>query len=391
MKKKLVIICILLLAIAWYAVYTYLHPVVTSRTTVIDRGKDVLSDESVVVQKTWYTITVLAEWLVVPRAVAQTSSDRLLVTERPGRVRQIVDGVLWADPLLTVSEISNKDEEWLMSLVLDPDYETNKYIYLCYAYKNWSTLSMKVIRYTDRGSELVEPVVIWDMLPAAQWHAWSALAFWPDRKLYITVGDATDANYAQSLDYYHGKILRVNSDGTVPTDNPFSWSAIWSYGHRNSQWIARTTDGEMYASEHGPSTFDGPPWGDELNHIVAGGNYWRPVVSHEEISNGMVSPLGIYTPAIAPASLMIYWWDMFPERKGNLFMWLLRGEGILQIVLDAENPDQIASTTRFIDDSYGRIRFVGQWIDGSIYFTTSNEDGRGKSRPWGDKVYQIKR
>lgn len=177
----------------------------------------------------------MATGLQVPWAVVQTSSDRLLVTERPGRVRQIVQGKVFVNPVLTIADISNKAEEGLMSIVLDPAYEQNKYLYLSYAYRPSGTMAVRIVRYTDVGDRLIDPVVIWDMLPAEQRHAGSALAFGPDGYLYITVGDAVDKELAQSLDTLHGKILRIASDGSIPADNPFSGSAIWSLGHRNSQ------------------------------------------------------------------------------------------------------------------------------------------------------------
>lgn len=370
-----------------------MYPVTTERTTTVSRvplvWENSLSASWTIVSG--YSIVELVTWLEVPRAVVQTSPQRILVTERPWRVRQIVDGVLWKEPLLTIPEISNKDEEGLMSIVLDPAYGENNYVYLCYVYVSNGGMVVKVVRYTDARSTLEEPFVVLDMLPASQRHAWSALAFWPDGYLYITVGDAVKKDRAQDLDTYNGKILRISSEWKIPEDNPFSGSAIRSYGHRNSQWIAWTDQWVMYASEHWPSTFDGPPGGDELNHIVAWGNYWWPLVSHEEITSGTISPLAIYTPAIAPASLLLYSWDMFPEWKGKLFMGMLKGEGIVQLTLDPSNPDKIISTQKIADTTYGRIRFVGQWADGSIYFTTSNEDGRGKKRPQADGVYQIRR
>ncbi len=390
MRKTIWILLLVIVSICWYWWYNYLNPVVTERTTVVSQvpwfAEQLVAWTS---WTSWYDIVLVATWLEVPRAVAQTAAERLLVTERPGRVRQIIDGQLVEEPLLTITEISNKAEEGLMSIILDPDYQTNKYLYLCYVYKSSTGMVVKVVRYTDDWNILSDPFVVRDMLPAAQRHAWSALAFWPDGNLYITVWDAVEKDRAQSLDTYHGKILRIRSDGTIPEDNPFSGSAIRSYGHRNSQWVARTNNWTMYASEHWPSTFDGPPGGDELNRIVPWGNYGRPIVSHEKQAEAMISPIAVYTPAIAPASLLIYSWTLFPERNQTLFVGMLRGEWLLQLTIDEANPDQILSTTKLIDDRYGRIRYVWQWVDGSIYFTTSNEDGRGTKRPEGDGVYQI--
>ena len=389
MRKIFLVLLSVIVVFGWYFWYQYMNPVVTQRTTVVSQVPWYVQESEQWIVTSWFAIIPVATGLEVPRAVIQTASDRLLITERPGRVRQVVGGELFQEPLLTIGEISNKDEEGLMSIVLDPAYEENRYVYLCYVYKARDGMVVKVMRYTDVWNALTDPLVVRDMLPAAQRHAWSALAFWPDGYLYITVGDAVQKDLAQSLDTYHGKILRIRADGTIPEGNPFSGSAIRSYGHRNSQWIARTANGTMYASEHGPSTFDGPPGGDEVNRIIPWGNYWRPVVSHEQERNGMISPIAVYTPAIAPGSLHIYSWTLFPERNNSLFVWMLRGEWILRITLDPENPDTILSTTKIIDDRYGRIRYVWQWIDGSIYFTTSNEDGRWTKRPERDGIYQI--
>jgi glucose/arabinose dehydrogenase len=400
MKTTLKIFLVLVLLVSCYLIYSYLNPDVTERTTSLSNivtppsatnsGAEVSSGTEVA---SGYEVVLVADGLSVPRAVAQTAPDRLLVTERAGRVRQIVDGVLWADPVLTLAEISNSAEEWLMSMILDPDYATNKRVYISYAYLSDTGMVVRVERYTDEGDRFTEPFVVWDMLPAARYHAGTALAFGPDGYLYITVGDATEATLAQAIDQYHGKILRINADGSIPEDNPFPDSAIWSLGHRNNQWIAWSTEGNMYASEHGPSTFDWPPGGDEINHILPWANYGRPVVSHEETRTDMISPLAIYTPAVAPASLMIYKWSMFPERQWAMFVGLLKGEGIIKLTLDETQTDapRIVTTERPVDNTYGRIRFVGEWIDGSIYFTTSNEDGRGRRRSGGDGVYQIRR
>ena len=399
MRSVVVIVIIWCVLFAWYQGYRYLYPVTTERTTHIRHIPFINSvDMSSIGQEDgWdeasytYEIIAIASWLEVPRAVVETAPWRLLVTERAGRVRQIVDGVLVDEPVLVIPQISNRSEEWLMSLITDPQYDENAWVYLAYAQSIVGGMEVHVVRYTDVWDALTDPVVVIGWLPAAQRHAWTALAFGPDGYLYITVGDATQKHLAQSLDTYHGKILRIGAQGDIPEDNPFPHSAIWSIWHRNVQGIWRTHDAEMYASEHGPSTFDGPPWGDEINRIIPWANYGRPLVSHEQRASGMQDPIAVYTPAIAPASLLVYSWSLFPKRQNHLFVGMLRGEWILQLQIDPEDPDRIIHTQKIVDDTYGRIRFVGQWLDWSIYFTTSNEDGRGRRRPEGDGVYQIRR
>lgn len=382
MKKALRLVPIVLIAIVSYGILSYLKPTVTELSTQIQNISQNTGES--------YQATKVTDGLQVPRSMAFTSPERLLVTERWGTIRAIIDGQLQDAPLYTIPEISNTSEEWLMSIILDPDYTNNKYIYTAYAYSDGETIQVRVVRLTDNGTTLIDETLIIDNLPAAQRHAGTALAFGPDGKLYITVGDATQSERAQFPDYYNGKILRINTDGTIPEDNPYKWYATRVMWLRNSQWIARTSKGEMYAVDHGPSIFDGPPGWDEINRIVWWKNYGRPVVHHEMTQTGMVNPIAIFTPAIAPASLMIYDGNMFPTWKDDLFVGMLKWEWVLKITLDPNNPDQIINQEKIIDDSYWRIRAVVQWPDGSIYFSTSNEDSRWKSSPQWDSIYQIK-
>ena len=179
-------------------------------------------------------------------------------------------------------------------------------------------MMVKVVRFTDEGNSLTNPRIIIDLIPAAKYHAGSRLAFGPDSKLYISTGDATNKNIAQDRNSLGGKILRINADGSIPSDNPQKRSPVWSYGHRNPQGLAWIGD-DLYSSEHGPSVFDGPAGGDEVNKIVKGGNYGWPLVSHLKTRDGTVAPLRVFTPAEAPASLMAYSGTMFPQYRDHLF------------------------------------------------------------------------
>jgi glucose/arabinose dehydrogenase len=226
--------------------------------------------------------------------------------------------------------------------------------------------------------------IILDGIPAAKFHAGCRLAFGPDGKLYISTGDSTDKQLAQDLDSLAGKILRINPDRTTPEDNPFADSLIWSYGHRNPQGLAWDAGGQLYSSEHGPSVIDGPPGGDEVNKIVKGGNYGWPLVSHQETKEGLEPAVAIFTPAEAPASLMIYSGDVFPQFTGNIFFGALIGEGIVRMIPDGEDYK-----IEKLQTEHGRIREVMQGPDGLIYFTTSNRDGRGKAKAGDDKIYRF--
>lgn len=172
-------------------------------------------------KKVAYDIVEVVRGLEVPWSIVFTSPSRILVTERPGRIRVVLDGVLQKEPLISFPEVSNIDEEGLMSLALDPDYDDNSFIYTSLAYKGKNGMTVKVVRLLDKGNTLMDPKVILDNIPAAKYHAGSRIAFGPDDKIYITTGDATNKSLPQNLSSLGGKILRINADGTIPDDNPW--------------------------------------------------------------------------------------------------------------------------------------------------------------------------
>ncbi len=380
LKKIILTICGIGLAAAGIIILWYLNP----KTTEISTDKENISTTNQNLE-----IQIIATGLEIPRSMAFTSPERLLVTERPGRVRVVENNILLPDPLITIANIRSTSEEWLMGITLDPDYPTNKYVYLCYAYTDSNTMFVRVSRRTDGGDIFTEEKIVIDKLPAEQRHAWCAVAFGPDKKLYITVGDATEWEKAQNPDYFNGKVLRLNTDGSIPSDNPYPKSPVRSRGHRNSQGIDRDTKGNMYASEHGPSTFDGQPGGDEINHIVRKGNYGWNKVSHEKNAAWFIAPITIFTPAIAPSGLAIYKWNMFTSRTDNLLVAMLKGAWVLKIQIDPNNIDKVIHIEKIIGNEFGRIRNITIAPDGSIYITTSNRDQRWSVKEGDDKIIRI--
>jgi glucose/arabinose dehydrogenase len=327
-----------------------------------------------------YKVESFAEGLFVPWSIVFTSSDRVLVTERNGKIRVIENGQLKAQPLITFSEVSAKGEEGLMGLEKGPDYETNKILYASYAYLKGKELVVKIVSLKDEGNQLSVERVILDSIPAANFHAGTRIKFGPDGKLYVTTGDASKKELAQKMDSLAGKILRLNSDGTIPSDNPFPNSYVYSLGHRNPQGIAwHPITNELYSTEHGPSLFDGPAGGDEVNRIQAGKNYGWPTVSHEKHQDGLEDPLAIYTPAIAPAGAMFYTGDVFPQFKNHLMFAMLKGEGIF----DFDSKGKLSEV------NVGRIRDIVEGPDGFIYFSTSNRDGRGDVVQGDDHIFRL--
>jgi glucose/arabinose dehydrogenase len=329
--------------------------------------------------------------LEVVWSIVWAPDGRMFFTERPGRVRVYENGTLRPQPLFVVPDVEPRGESGLMSIALHPQFASNHWVYLAYAYSS-NGQRVRVARYRETGNGLVDRKVIIENLPAAQFHAGCRLRFGPDGKLYVTVGDATDRQIAQQLNSLGGKILRLNDDGTVPDDNPFVGRSdarpeIWAYGSRNAQGIDfQPGTNLLWETEHGPSGFDGPGGGDEVNIIERGKNYGWPVIHHRDTRQGMESPLLEYTPACAPASGAFYHGSQFSQFKGNFFFGCLRGERIIRVVA---NGRQVVSQENLLEGKYGRIRDIAEGPDGYIYFSTSNRDGRGNPASDDDRILRL--
>ncbi len=333
---------------------------------------------------------VVAENLTVPWSIVFTAPNRVLVAERPGRIRAILDGKLQAEPLIVFPEIDSRGEEGLMGMTLDPDYASNNYLYVCYASPNGSEYQVSIARLVDAGSAINKDTTILSGIPASQYHAGCAIRFGPDKKLYVSTGDAQQKEAAQNVAALVGKMLRLNTDGSVPSDNPIANSLVWSYGHRNPQGFDWYPGSDvLYASEHGPTIFDGPAGGDEVNIITRAGNYGWPVTHHQLTAPDILAPVLEFTPAIAPASGTFYSSDTIPQLKNMFLVGMLKGEGILVVKPNRENISQIGGY-EMIQLPYGRIRAIAQSPEGELYFSTSNQDGRGTPQEGDDKIIKIR-
>ncbi|AIQ52761.1 PQQ-dependent sugar dehydrogenase [Paenibacillus sp. FSL R7-0331] len=311
---------------------------------------------------------VVAANLEVPWSIAK-AGDIFYLTERPGNIVKIDNGHVERQEVQLVKEIAAASEAGLLGLVLDPDFTGSGLAYAYYTYTDSSGQFNRIVTLRQDNGIWKEEELLLDKLPSGSVHHGGRLALGPDGKLYATAGDAGDRDSAQDTGSLGGKILRLNTDGSVPEDNPFAGSYVYSYGHRNAQGLVWTGAGVLYASEHGQSSHD------EVNEIEAGLNYGWPVIEGDEAREGMVTPL--FTSGSdhtwAPSG-MAY-------AEGVLYTAALRGTAVL--AFDLETGEEREAIT-----GYGRIRDV--MIDGDmLYFISNNTDGRGSPADEDDKLYRV--
>ena len=331
-----------------------------------------------------FRVEVVVSDLEIPWSLVFAPDGRLVVTERPGRVRIVDLARRTSELALTLEDVFADGEGGLLGLALDPSFVSNGLVYLDYTARTSAGGRVnRVVRYRESGNRLAERVVLLDNIPANVIHDGGRLRFGPDGLLYITAGDAANEQLAQDIASLAGKILRINPDGTTPRGNPFS-SPVYSYGHRNPQGIDwHPTTGDLWESEHGASG------NDEVNVIEAGVNYGWPRIEGSLMVPGMREPVTFYNPAIAPSGASFYRGQRFTQFANNLFVGTLRGTHLLRLRLDSAVPRRIVGQERLLDGQFGRIRDVTSGPDGYLYFCTHNRDGRGNPVAGDDRIARL--
>jgi glucose/arabinose dehydrogenase len=322
------------------------------------------------------TDKVLTDKLTFPWEVLWGPNNRLWVTERGGKISSIDPSTGNITLIKTISEVVSRGEGGLLGMVLHPDFATTPEVFVAYNYDNAGSYFKKIVKFTYSGGTLINPVTLLDNIPASNIHNGTRLAISPDKKLFITSGDASVSSRAQDKNNPAGKIQRINLDGSIPSDNPIAGSPVWSYGHRNPQGLVFVGD-RLYSSEHGNTT------DDEINIIQKGRNFGWPNVEGfcntpgEQSfcsANNVVEPIQAWTPTIAPSGIDYYNNDAIPQWKGSLLLAVLKDSELLQIKLNAAGTG-VETVNTFYKNKYGRMRDVAISPDGKVYIITSNGSG----------------
>jgi glucose/arabinose dehydrogenase len=335
-------------------------------------------------------VETVANGLEHPWSLALLPDQRMLVTERPGRMRIVTpDGKLSA-PLAGVPAVHSGGQAGLLDVILDKNYGQNGTIYFCFNASAANEIAVARAHLDAGAKPKLDDTTIVFKQKGPPTHGNNnvgcRIAQAPDGNLFVTLGDHFSAKEdAQKLDNHIGKIIRIRPDGSSPPDNPFvnkqgALPEIWAYGLRNAEGLAfNPADGKLWEQEHGPMG------GDEINIIEKAKNYGWPVVSFgvnydgtpvgtgKSSAPGMEAPLWHWTPSIAPSGMAFYTGDLFPAWKGNLFNGALKYQLLSRLEIKG---DTVVKEERLLRGINARIRDVRQGPDGALYLLTDEADGR---------------
>ena len=341
-------------------------------------------------------VVTVADGLEVPWSLAWLPGGDMLVTERPGRLRVVRNGVLLPDSVPGVPEVFAEGQGGLFEVLPHPDFTDNKLLYLSFARPKGEGSTTTVIRGRFENDRLTDIEDVFEAQSQGRGHYGGRLAWHPDGYLFVSVGErmaraAGDlmAHPAQDLSNHHGVTVRLFEDGRVPDDNPFVGQEgvlpeMWSYGHRNPQGLLVHPDtGELWLDEHGPQG------GDELNRVQPGLNYGWPVIGYgvnygsgTAIHSGtrgedIEPPVHFWVPSIATSGLMVYTGDRFPQWQGNFFVGGLAGQQLARLTPSVDRPGRVEQEET-LAQGIGRVRDVRQSPDGYIYLAVEQRGAPGR-------------
>jgi glucose/arabinose dehydrogenase len=334
-------------------------------------------------------VQTVASGLVNPWSLAFLLDGRMLVTERPGRMRIVTAEGQLSPPLKGVPEVWASHQGGLLDVIIDKSYAQSKTIYFCFAEATGgggrTAVARAVLNDGNGGLDDVKIIFRQEGPLSSGHHYGCRIVQANDGNLFVTLGEHYKyRDEAQNLGNHLGKLIRIAPDGSVPADNPFIGRAdakpeIWSYGHRNEQGLAiNPASGDLWEIEHGPRG------GDEVNIIGKAKNYGWPVIGygidydgariHERAAkDGMEQPIKYWVPSIAPSGMTFYTAALFPKWTGSLFTGALAGRMLVRLSL---NGNTVTGEERLLQNLNERIRDVRQGPDGALWLLTDNSAGR---------------
>ena len=334
-----------------------------------------------------FRIVPLVAGLENPWSIAFLPDGRMLVTERAGRLRLVSqDFKLDPKPIEGLPEVIASGQGGLFDVVLHPQHAQNGWIYWAYNAPGTGGWGTALARGKLQGQRMIEVQVLFSMQPKtrSEYHFGGRIVFDATGMVYLTLGDRGDKDRAQKLNDHAGSVIRLHDDGRVPKDNPFvqrtgAFAEKWTLGHRNIQGAAMNPDTrELWTHEHGPQG------GDEVNVVRPGLNYGWPVITYGvnyglgtkigegESKPGMVQPLHVWVPSIAPSGMAFVSGSQFPHWEGSLLVGALRGQMLVRLSLEG---DKVLSEERLFQGRPGRIRDVRMGPDGLVYLLTDDSQG----------------
>ena len=321
-------------------------------------------------------VEITAQGLQAPRAIDISMDGRIFITEKHGSIRVIENGTLLAEPVGDI-KVENIGDGGLLGLTLHPNFTQNHMLYVYYTYSNNTGLFNRVLMLEESNNRIIDSKTIVDGIPGGEYRDGGRIKFGPDGKLYVSTGDASIPELSQDLNSLAGKILRVNEDGTIPHDNPFSNSSVYAYGFKNAQGLAWDIEsGELYTSDQGAAG------NDEINLVLPGKNYGWP---NEECNSNdeNTGPLLCFNPSLEPSGITFVISDKLGYAN-HLIVATLKGSHLREINFETGSQNTILV-------GYGRIADVVESGDGSIFVLTSNTDGRALPQQGDDKILRLTR
>lgn len=335
------------------------------------------------------TRTVVNASMNVPWEILWGPDNFIWTTERNGRISRINPENGQQSTIATLPNVTQVAEGGLLGMILHPNFTTQPYVYVAYTYTGNGSTALRVSRFTYANNTLTQETSLLDNIPATATHFGGRLVI-QNNHLFVTTGDNGNSSLPQNLNSLAGKVLRMNLDGSIPTDNPFPNSYVWSYGHRNPQGLLIHTNGNMYSSEHGPNT------DDEFNMIRRGRNYGWPNVlgvvdNSTEVTFTANNPnepsLANWTPNIAPSDIGLYSSNRIPQFQNKILMAVLRGQMVVALTL-SQDGQTVVNREEFFMNRFGRIRDICVSPEGRVFIATG---GSSFSSSSGHSIIEINR